>query len=58
MRYLQGIKNYVMMYRHTDNLEVIDYSDADFFGCMYFRKSTSCYVFMLASGAVSWRSMK
>ena len=46
------------MYRHTDNLEVIGYSDADFAGCMDNRKSTLGYVFMLASGVVSWRSMK
>ena len=48
----------MLMYRQTDKLEVIDYSEADFAGCMDFRKSTSCYVFMLASGVVSWRSMK
>ena len=37
---------------------MIDYSDANFVGCMDSRKSTSCYVFMLTSGVVSWRSMK
>ena len=58
MRYLQGITNYVLMYRNTENLEVIGYSNIDFAGCMNSIKSTSSYVFMLASGAVSWRSMK
>ena len=58
MRYLQGTKNYVLVYKHTDNLEVIGYSDADFATCMDSRKSTLGYVFMLASGDVSWRSMK
>ena len=58
MRYLHGTKNYVLMYRHTYNLEVIAYTNADFAGCMDSGKSTSSYVFMLASGAESWRSMK
>ena len=53
MRYLQGIKNYMLMYRHTYNLEVIAYTNADFAGCMDSEKSTSSYVFMLVSGAVS-----
>ena len=56
MRYLQGTKNYVLMYKHTDNLKVIDYSNAE--GCMDSKKFTSGYVFMLASGVVSWRRMK
>ena len=46
------------MYRRTDNLEVIGYSDSDFAGCIDSRKSTSGYIFMMASGAVSWRSAK
>ena len=46
------------MYKHTDNLEVIGYFDADFAGCMDSRKSTSGYVHMLARGAMSWRSIK
>jgi transposase InsO family protein len=58
MRYLQGTKNYMLMYRRTDNLEVIGYSDSDFVGCVDSRKSTSGYIFMMAGGAVSWRSAK
>ena len=53
MIYLQGIKNYMLMYRNTKNLEVIGYSNIDSAGCMDSRKSTSSYVFMLASGSVS-----
>ena len=33
-RYLQGTKDYMLMYRWTDNLEVIGYSDSDFVGCI------------------------
>ena len=34
MRYLQGTKDYMLMYRRTYSLEVIGYSDADFAGCV------------------------
>ena len=58
MRYLQGTKNYMLMYRQTDNLDLVSYSDADFDGCVDSRKSTSGYIFIMAGGAVSWRSVK
>ena len=58
MRYIQGTKHYMLMYTRTYSLEVIGYSDADFAGCVDSRKSTSCYIFKLADGAVSWRSAK
>ena len=47
-----------MTYRHTDHLEVVGYSDSDFAGCVDSRKSTSGYIFLLAGGAISWRSSK
>ena len=37
---------------------MISYSEADFTGFLDSRKSTLGYVFMLASGAMSWRSVK
>ena len=46
------------MYRQTHDLEVIDYFDLDFAGCVDSRKSISRYIFMFVSGAVSWRSAK
>jgi hypothetical protein len=58
LRYLQGTKDYMLMYRQTDNLDVTGYSDSDFAGCVDSRKSTSGYIFMLAGGAISWRSTK
>ncbi|RVW28380.1 Retrovirus-related Pol polyprotein from transposon TNT 1-94 [Vitis vinifera] len=58
MRYLQGTKYYKLMYRQTSNLEVVGYSDSDFFGCVDSRKSTSGYIFILVGGAISWRSVK
>ncbi|XP_039141327.1 secreted RxLR effector protein 161-like [Dioscorea cayenensis subsp. rotundata] len=58
MRYLQGTKEYKLTYRISDNLEVIGYSDSDYAGCLDSRRSTSGYIFMLAGGAISWRSAK
>ena len=37
---------------------MIGYSDADFAGSVDSRKSTFGYIFKLADGAVSWRSVK
>ncbi|XP_042954512.1 secreted RxLR effector protein 161-like [Carya illinoinensis] len=58
MRYLQGTKNYMLTYRHTENLQVVGYSDSDFVGCVDTRKSISGYIFLLAEGAISWKSTK
>ncbi|XP_068655789.1 secreted RxLR effector protein 161-like [Aristolochia californica] len=58
MRYLQGTKDYMLMYRRADTLEVIGYSDSDFVGCIDSRKSTLGYIFLMASGAISWRNVK
>ena len=46
------------MYRQTNSLEVIGYSNSGFAGCVDSRKSTSDYIFKLADGALSWRSAK
>ena len=56
MRYLQGTKDYMLMYRWNDNLEVIGYCDSDYVGCIDSQKSTSRYVFMLVVWAISWRN--
>ena len=58
MRYLQGTKNYMLFYKHGDNLEVVEYSKWNFFRYQDFRKSTLGFVFMLANGAISWKSTK
>ena len=58
MRYLQGTKDYMFMYRRTDNLEMIGYSNSNFSNFVDSRKSTSGYIFKLADGDVSWRSAK
>ena len=34
LRYLQGMKEYMLMYRQTNNLEIIGYSYSDFVSCV------------------------
>jgi hypothetical protein len=57
MRYLQGTKHFMLTYRKSDELKFVGYADADFAGGDL-RKSTSCYIFTLAGGAISWKSFK
>ena len=58
LRYLQGTKDHMLTYRRTSNLEVVGYSDSDYAGCKDTRKSTFDYLFLLADGAISWKSGK
>ena len=53
MRYLQGTKDYILMYKQMENLDIVGYSNADFPGCVDSRKSTYGYIFIMAGGAVS-----
>ena len=56
LRCLQGTKDYMLMYKRSDDLEVNGYSDSNFYGCVASLKSTSGYIFRLAGGAISLRS--
>ena len=58
LRYLQGTKGLMLMYKRSDSLHIEGYSDSDFEGDVDDRKSTSGYVFTLAGGAISWKSSK
>jgi len=58
MRYLQGTKGYNLTFKQANSLEVFGYTDSDFFGCVDSRKSTLGYIFLLAGGAISWKSSK
>ncbi|CAJ2644109.1 unnamed protein product [Trifolium pratense] len=58
MRYLKRTRDFVLTYRKSDNLEIIGYSDSDYAGCPDSKRSTSGYIFLLAGGAVSWKSAK
>ena len=58
MRYLRRTRNYMLTYKRSNNLEVVGYSDSDFAGCQDTSKSTTGYVYLLAGGAISWKSVK
>lgn len=58
MRYLKGTKYYRLTYKYADQLEMVGYSESDWARCQDLCISTSRYVFLLAGGAVSWRSVK
>ncbi|KAL5544851.1 hypothetical protein UlMin_008635 [Ulmus minor] len=58
MRYLQRTKDYMLTYRRSDHLEIMGYSNSDFARCLDSRRCTSGYVFMMAGGVVSWKSVK
>jgi len=53
LRYLQGIKNHMLIYKKYDHLEVIVYTNSDFAGCMDTKKSTFDYVYLLIGGTIS-----
>ncbi|RDX84752.1 hypothetical protein CR513_34153, partial [Mucuna pruriens] len=42
----------------SKGLEIIEYSNSDFAGCQDSKRSTSGYIYMLAGGAISWKSIK
>jgi hypothetical protein len=48
----------MLTYERSDSLEIVDYSDSDFTGCLDTDRFTSGYVFKLAGGAISWSSSK
>nr|KYP45579.1 Retrovirus-related Pol polyprotein from transposon TNT 1-94 [Cajanus cajan] len=48
----------MLTYKRSNHLKVIGYSDSDFARCVDSRKSTLGYVFLLAGGAISWKSAK
>lgn len=56
LRYLQGTNDHMLTYRKSYSLELIDYLDSDYDGCIDTRKSTFFNLFPLAGRAVSWKS--
>ncbi|PON90707.1 hypothetical protein TorRG33x02_135640, partial [Trema orientale] len=51
-------KDYMHTYRRSDHLEIVGYPDSDYAGCLDSKRSTSGYIYLLAGGAVSWKSIK
>ena len=58
LRYLRGTTNLGIFYKKGGNDKLVVFTDSDYVGDLEDRKSTSVYVFMLSSGAVSWSSGK
>ena len=58
LRYLKGNVSFGLFYRNGGKEELIRYTDNDYARDQDVRKSTSRYVFMLSSGAVSWSLKK
>ena len=58
LRYIKGTRNLGITYSASESLNPIGYVDSDWAGCLETRKSTEGMVFLLAGGAVFWRSKK
>ena len=48
----------MLTYQRTNTHGVVSFSDSDYAGCVDDKKSTFGYIFMMAVGAVSWKSVK
>ena len=58
LRYIKGTLDVGIVFRKSDNFELVGYSDADWAGDVDSRKSTSGYVFLVGGNIVSWASKK
>ncbi|RDX92643.1 Copia protein, partial [Mucuna pruriens] len=48
----------MLTYRKSESLKIIEYSDSNFARCQDSKCSTSVYIYMLARGVISWKSIK
>jgi hypothetical protein len=58
LRYLKGTQNLSITYGRSSSFRIHGFSDANWGGDKNDRKSTTGYLFMVNSGAVSWTSHK
>ena len=58
LRYLQGTKDFGLFYKKGEKMELVGFTDSDYAGDQDDRRSTSGFVFMMGTGAVSWSSKK
>jgi len=59
LRYLKGSLTQSIVYsKYSDNIEIIGLTDADWGGCYNTRRSMTGYIYFLAGGAISWKSMR
>ncbi|GAU22946.1 hypothetical protein TSUD_326740 [Trifolium subterraneum] len=58
LRYLKGTTSYGLWYEKGNGIKLTGWSDSDYAGDLDDRKSTSGYVFIIGTKAVSWSSKK
>ena len=58
LRYIRGTSDFGIKFVSNNDTNPTGYCDSDWAGCTKSRKSTEGYIFLLAGGAVSWRSKK
>lgn len=58
LRYLRGTTSFGIFYQKGEKSNLISYTDNYYAEDIDDRKSTSCYIFMLGSGAISWSSKR
>jgi len=58
LRYLQGIRDFGLFYKKGEKSDLFGFTDSDYARDQDDRRSTSGYVLMLGTGAVSWSSKK
>ena len=58
LRYLQRTKAYMLIYRHTENLELVGYADENLEKAEDGYTFTSCFLFKMAGATVAWKSAK
>jgi hypothetical protein len=59
LRYLKGTTDFAILYKKGESrLSLMAFTDSDYAGDLDDRRSTSGFVFMMGSGAVSWSSKK
>ena len=58
LRYLRGTAEFGLFYKKGKKLDFYGFADSDYAGDLDDRRSTSGYVFMFGSAAISWSSKK
>lgn len=58
LHYLQGTRDFGLFYKKGEKLELFGFTNSDYAGDQDDRRSTSGYIFMLGTGAISWSSKK
>lgn len=58
IRYLKRTKDNFLAYGKSNHLEIIGYSDSNYIGFQYSKRSISSCIFLLLEGAILWKTIK